>query len=147
MLRGGAEKVVEAGACLAGGHSVEDPEPKYGLAVTGVVHPDRVLANGGARPGDAIVLTKPSATASSSTPTRPEVPLRGSGARSPAGDGRPEHGGVRGGLKYEVHGCPTSPGRDGGRGVGMAVGSGGLIERSFKALPLYPGGGRFTPRA
>ena len=59
MLRGGAEKVVEAGACLAGGHSVEDPEPKYGLAVTGVVHPDRVLANCGARPGDAIVLTKP----------------------------------------------------------------------------------------
>ena len=59
MLRGGAEKVAEAGACLAGGHSVEDPEPKYGLAVTGVVHPDRVLANYGVRAGDAIVLTKP----------------------------------------------------------------------------------------
>jgi selenide,water dikinase len=59
ILLGGAEKVAEAGAVLGGGHSVDDPEPKYGLAVTGVVHPDKVLTNRGARPGDALVLTKP----------------------------------------------------------------------------------------
>jgi len=59
ILKGGADKVREAGAVLVGGHSVEDDEPKYGLSVTGVVHPDRVMENSGAKPGDAIVLTKP----------------------------------------------------------------------------------------
>ncbi len=62
MLRGGSAKVKEAGASLAGGHSVDDNEPKYGLAVTGCVHPDRVLTNKGCRAGDALVLTKPLGT-------------------------------------------------------------------------------------
>lgn len=59
ILRGGGEKVAESGAVLVGGHTVTDVEPKYGLAVTGIVHPDRILTNSGARPGDCIVLTKP----------------------------------------------------------------------------------------
>jgi selenide,water dikinase len=59
ILRGGAEKVAEAGGVLAGGHTLDDKEPKYGLAVMGFVHPDRVLTKAGARPGDALVLTKP----------------------------------------------------------------------------------------
>lgn len=59
ILRGGAEKVAEAGGVIAGGHSVTDKEPKYGLAVTGIVHPAAVRAKGGAQPGDALVLTKP----------------------------------------------------------------------------------------
>lgn len=59
MLRGGYDKVYEAGALITGGHSILDDEPKYGLAVTGFVHPDRVLTNAGARPGDVLVLTKP----------------------------------------------------------------------------------------
>lgn len=58
ILRGGHSKVTEAGAALVGGHSVRDPELKYGLAVTGLVHPDRVLTNSGARPGDQLLLTK-----------------------------------------------------------------------------------------
>ncbi len=62
ILRGGNDKVVEAGACMAGGHSVDDNEPKYGLAVTGVVHPEHLFTNAGARPGDALVLTKPLGT-------------------------------------------------------------------------------------
>jgi len=62
LLAGGLAKVREAGAVLAGGHSVTDEEPKYGLAVTGVVHPDRMWTNQGARPGDALVLTKPIGT-------------------------------------------------------------------------------------
>lgn len=62
ILRGGLEKIHEAGAALVGGHSVEDPEIKYGLSVTGLVHPDRVLTNAGVRPGDAIILTKPLGT-------------------------------------------------------------------------------------
>ena len=59
ILRGGAAKLAEAGVTLGGGHSIEDLEPKYGLAVTGLVHPKRVVTNTQARPGDVLVLTKP----------------------------------------------------------------------------------------
>ena len=59
VLRGGAEAARLAGAPILGGHSIDDPEPKYGMAVTGMVHPDRILRNVGARPGDVLLLTKP----------------------------------------------------------------------------------------
>ncbi len=59
VLDGGADAVAAAGAVVAGGHSIDDPEPKFGLAVVGTVHPDAVFRNAGARPGDAVVLTKP----------------------------------------------------------------------------------------
>ena len=59
LLRGGYDKVYEAGALITGGHSILDDEPKYGLAVTGFVHPDRILTNAGAKPGDVLFLTKP----------------------------------------------------------------------------------------
>lgn len=59
ILKGGHDKVEEAGALLVGGHTVEDEEPKYGLSVAGFVHPDKVLANNNAKPGDVLVLTKP----------------------------------------------------------------------------------------
>ena len=59
IVRGGAEKVREAGAIIAGGHTVDDPEPKYGLAVMGLIHPDRVARKAGAQVGDVLVLTKP----------------------------------------------------------------------------------------
>lgn len=59
LLRGGYDKVYEAGALITGGHSILDDEPKYGLAVTGFVHPERVLTNAGAKPGDVLFLTKP----------------------------------------------------------------------------------------
>ncbi len=62
ILRGGAEKVSEAGAVIAGGHSVTDKEPKYGLAVTGSVHPKQLKTKGGSKPGDALLLTKPLGT-------------------------------------------------------------------------------------
>ena len=59
ILRGGGDAAAAAGAAVVGGHSIDDPEPKYGMAVTGVVHPAEVLTNAGARAGDALVLTKP----------------------------------------------------------------------------------------
>ena len=62
IFHGGAEKVLEAGGVIAGGHTVYDVEPKYGLAVTGVIHPQRIFAKAGAQPGDALVLTKPLGT-------------------------------------------------------------------------------------
>lgn len=62
ILRGGADKVAEAGVALVGGHSVDDPEPKFGLSVTGLVDPAHITTNAGAHPGDLIVLTKPLGT-------------------------------------------------------------------------------------
>lgn len=62
VLRGGADKVAEAGAVIAGGHTVIDNEPKYGLCVVGTVHPDRLITSAGAQPGDILVLTKPLGT-------------------------------------------------------------------------------------
>jgi selenide,water dikinase len=62
ILEGGLDIIHKAGAVMVGGHSVEDPELKYGLSVTGIVHPEQVLSNAGARPGDLLVLTKPLGT-------------------------------------------------------------------------------------
>ncbi len=62
ILRGGLDKLNEAGAVLAGGHSVKDDELKYGLSVTGVIHPDKLISNKGARSGDVLILTKPLGT-------------------------------------------------------------------------------------
>lgn len=59
ILKGGLDKVKEAGAILVGGHSVTDEEPKYGLSITGFVHPDKVLTNSGAKVGDVLIITKP----------------------------------------------------------------------------------------
>lgn len=73
ILRGGAEKVREAGAVVAGGHTVTDDEPKYGLAVTGIVHPERYFTKGGAQPGDKLVLTKPIGTGTISTALKRDV--------------------------------------------------------------------------
>jgi selenide,water dikinase len=59
IIAGGLSKITEAGAVLAGGHTIDDDEPKYGLAVTGIVHPEKYWTNTGARPGDILILTKP----------------------------------------------------------------------------------------
>ena len=67
ILEGGLDKIKESGAALVGGHSVDDPEIKYGLSVTGIVHPDRVWANSRAKEGDAVILTKPIGTGIIST--------------------------------------------------------------------------------
>lgn len=67
ILRGGAAKVKEAGCALVGGHTIKNPEPVYGLSVTGVVHPKRVMTNAAARPGDLLVLTKPLGTGVATT--------------------------------------------------------------------------------
>jgi selenide, water dikinase len=67
VLRGGLSKMREAGTLLVGGHSVEDNEIKYGLSVTGLIHPDKVLLNRGARAGDSLILTKPLGTGIVST--------------------------------------------------------------------------------
>ena len=73
ILKGGTDKVHEAGATMVGGHSVEDEEPKYGLAVTGTVHPDKLITSQGCHPGDLLVLTKPLGTGLLTTALKAEV--------------------------------------------------------------------------
>jgi selenide,water dikinase len=67
ILRGGLDKMREAGVLLIGGHSVDDPEPKYGLSVSGIIHPKMVVVNNGGKPGDRLILTKPLGTGIIST--------------------------------------------------------------------------------
>jgi selenide,water dikinase len=73
ILKGGADKVIEAGAIVIGGHSVEDDEPKYGLSVMGIVHPDKVLKNYGCKVGEVLILTKPLGTGIISTAIKAEI--------------------------------------------------------------------------
>lgn len=73
ILRGGSDKVQEAGIDILGGHSIDDHEPKYGLAVTGTIHPDRIVRNRGGRPGDTVVLTKPLGTGVITTAIKHQV--------------------------------------------------------------------------
>ncbi len=70
ILRGGMDKVKEAGAITLGGHSIDDPEPKFGMAVTGLIHPKQIAAKAGAQPGDVLVLTKPIGVGVISTATK-----------------------------------------------------------------------------
>ncbi|MGL4989185.1 MAG: selenide, water dikinase SelD, partial [Cetobacterium sp.] len=72
ILRGGAEKIAESGAVLSGGHSIHDPEVKYGLSVTGLVHPDKVFKNYGSEEGDVLIITKPLGTGIISTASKVE---------------------------------------------------------------------------
>ncbi len=74
ILRGGAAVAADAGVAILGGHSIEDSEPKFGMAVTGVVHPDQVITNAGGMPGDALVLTKPLGAGAISTAVKRGLP-------------------------------------------------------------------------
>lgn len=73
ILEGGLNKIKEAGIVLLGGHTVDDNEPKYGLSVTGLVEPDRMITNSGARPGDVLILTKPLGTGVIATAVKAEM--------------------------------------------------------------------------
>lgn len=141
ILRGGNDKVVEAGACLAGGHTVDDNEPKYGLCVNGTVHPQRIITNAGARPGDALLLTKPLGTGVLFNATRagkfaakelersvlPIIATLNGTAMSCA-------------LEYDLHACTDVTGFGLlGHLLEMAIGGGVHAAVSFDALPFYPG--------
>ena len=139
MLRGGYDKVYEAGALITGGHSILDDEPKYGLAVTGFVHPDRVLTNAGARPGDVLLFTKPlgigvlttAAKAGLASPEAMELAQRlmttlNKSARDVM-------------VNYRVHACTDVTGFGMlGHACEMAQGSGVEIELWTEAVDFIP---------
>jgi selenide,water dikinase len=139
ILRGGSEKILEARASMAGGHSVDDNEPKYGLAVTGQVHPERILTNRGCRSGDALVLTKPLGTGVLFNANRsgklpfPELEAilpRVAALNSIA---------VETALKFDVHACTDITGFGIlGHSLEMARGADVQIELVYDRLPFYP---------
>jgi len=141
ILRGGHDKVVEAGACLVGGHSVDDEEPKYGLCVNGVVHPERVITNAGARPGDALILTKPlgsgvlfNAVRSGKFPypelEREVLPVIAA-LNGPA---------MEAALRFELHACTDITGFGIlGHLLEMAQGADARIRLHYRRLSFYPG--------
>jgi cysteine desulfurase NifS/selenium donor protein len=83
ILKGASDKAAEAGIYILGGHTIDDPEPKFGMAVTGIVHPDKILRNKGAQPGDALILTKPLGTGVLATAMKRGM-LEGVGSRQSA---------------------------------------------------------------
>jgi selenide,water dikinase len=103
ILRGGLDKVREAGIDILGGHSIDDHEPKYGLAVTGTVHPDRVRRNRGGRPGDRLVLTKPLGTGVITTAIKHEVAPPASAAAAIEGMLRLNRDGADAMATVDVH--------------------------------------------
>lgn len=141
ILRGGHDKVMEAGACLVGGHSVDDEEPKYGLSVTGVVHPRQIVTNASARPGDALILTKPLGTGVLFNSVRSGKMTLGDLER----DVLPTVAALNGpametALKSTVHGCTDITGFGIlGHLLEVAKGSGARVMVEYAALPFYPG--------
>jgi len=105
VLRGGAAKMAEAGIPIIGGHTVNDPEPKYGLAVTGVVHPGRVWTNAGARLGDRLVLTKPLGSGVITTAAKREQAPEGALAEAVAVMATLNKTAAEIGARHDIHAC------------------------------------------
>ncbi len=140
ILRGGHDKVVEAGACLVGGHTVDDEEPKYGLCVNGVVHPDKVLTNAGAEPGDALVLTKPLGSGVLFNAARskklPYQDLEREILPTLAFLNGPAMGAA---LDFDIHACTDVTGFGIlGHLLEMAHGCNSRIITQYKSLPFFP---------
>ncbi len=139
ILRGGAEKVLEAGAILAGGHTVRDAEPKYGLTVTGLAKPGQITANAGARAGDVLVLTKPLGTGIVINGIKAELlseTAANKAARSMSALNKPASEAM---LRHGARACTDITGFGLlGHALEMAEASGVTFEIDFPALPMLP---------
>lgn len=139
ILRGCAEKVAEAGAVIVGGHSVEDDEPKVGLAVTGLVDPARLVTSRGARPGDLLLLTKPLGTGLLATALKAEVLSEGDMAEAIAGMATLNKAAAEAMLEVGVSAATDITGFGLlGHALEMAQASGVLLELEGARLPAYP---------
>jgi len=139
ILRGGNDKVMEAGAAMAGGHSVDDNEPKYGLAVTGTAHPERILTNRGVQEGDALILTKPLGTGVLFNASRSgRLPYRELEAILPQVAALNRQA-VEVALDFDAHACTDVTGFGiMGHALELAIGSGVQIDLVYEELPFYP---------
>jgi selenide, water dikinase len=139
ILRGGNDKVLESGASMAGGHSVDDNEPKYGLVVTGVVHPDKILTNCGARAGDTLILTKPLGTGVLFNANRSgKLPFKELEVILPKVASLNKKS-LDIALNFDIHSCTDITGFGiVGHSLEMAAGSGVQIDLFYNELPFYP---------
>lgn len=137
ILEGGASKVKEAGAVLAGGHSIQDDEPKYGLSVTGFVHPDKVFKNCGAKPGDVLILTKPLGTGIVNTAVKADMASEQAKEEVVKVMTTLNQKAKRVIEQYEVHSCTDVTGFGlAGHSMEMAEGSDVTIEIYMSHLPI-----------
>jgi len=142
ILAGGAEKVKESGAVIAGGHTVTDHEPKYGLAVVGMVHPDRLWSNEGVRAGDVAFLTKPLGTGLVATAIKKGAPPAALVAEAVASMARLNRGAMQAlrSLGDAVHAVTDITGFGlGGHLHEMAAPSGVKLSVAFSSLPILDG--------
>ncbi len=140
ILRGGLEKVHEAGAVLMGGHTVEDVELKYGLSVTGTVHPRKILTNRAARAGDVLVLTKPLGTGMISTANKAEMVEEEFLMRAIDSMTRLNNKAAEAMALCQVHACTDITGFGlMGHASEMARGSGLSFRLFYSRIPLLPG--------
>lgn len=139
LLRGGYDKVYEAGALITGGHSILDDEPKYGLAVTGFVHPEKMLTNSGARPGDVLLFTKPIGTGVLTTAAKADMAPPGAMARAHKLMTTLNKSARDAMVRYRVHACTDVTGFGLlGHGLEMAQGSGVELEIEVSAVDFIP---------
>lgn len=145
IIKGGAERVREAGAVVIGGHSIIDQELKYGLAVTGVIHPDRVIRNVGVQVGDALVLTKPLGTGIIATALKKRR-ASATSVRAAVASMRALNSTASSIMRrFPVHACSDVTGYGLlGHAVEMASGSGVTIVLRSSALPLLPAARRLA---
>lgn len=137
LLRGGYDKVYEAGAIITGGHSILDDEPKYGLAVTGFVHPDKLLKNCGAKDGDVLFLTKPLGIGILTTAAKADLVSEETMAYAKQLMTTLNKGARDVMVKYRVHACTDVTGFSlMGHGLEMAQGSDMEIEIDTSAIDL-----------
>ena len=140
ILAGGLEKMREAGCALLGGHSVADPEIKFGYAVTGTIHPERIKANSGARPGDALVFTKALGTGVIGTALKRGIARPESVEAATASMLTLNRAACEAMLRFDVHGCTDITGFGMiGHARELAVASGVTLEIDTGALRLLPG--------
>ncbi len=140
ILAGGAAIAAEAGVAIIGGHTIEDAEPKYGMAVTGTVHPDRFVRNAGARPGDVLVLTKPIGTGILATALKRGVIEESGMAPAVASMTRLNAAAARAMVKHGVHAATDITGFGLlGHGGEMARASGVRLRVHAGDVPLFPG--------
>ena len=138
ILSGGQQKIAEAGAVMLGGHTIDDDEPKYGLSVTGVVHPDKVLTNAGARPGDALILTKAIGTGVLYTALKAELFPAGVAAAA-ASMTQLNRYAAEVMTRFPVHACTDITGFGLlGHAFELAAGSAVDLELDSRAVPLLP---------
>jgi selenide,water dikinase len=140
IIRGGAERARAAGAVVLGGHSIIDSEIKYGMAVTGVVHPDRVIRNSGVQPGDALILTKALGTGIISTALKRRAASPASVRAAVASMTALNKAASAAMRRFPVHACSDITGYGLlGHGFEMASASGVTIVLEARKMPLLPG--------